>query len=321
MHVIIQQDLLDRSRAVFETSGLTMHGFALSDIDGMLACQRDTGAKAFIIGANQYPEHFFESIAPGSLIMRYGVGYNAVPVARCKERGVFVAYTPGTLDASVAEHTMGLIMDCARHIAHKHAEMKQNVWAGVSGIELEGKTLAVIGFGNIGKRLAKIAKHGFGMRITAYGRKPALSAEDASLTDVYTTDFKTAVDDAAVVALTMGVTDTNKGFIDASKLALMRNDAIFVNTARGVLVNEGDLYDALAAHRIACAGIDVFTTEPYVPVGGNDLRTLDNVVLTPHVGSNTDAANRRMAEACVRSVVAFGEGRMGGVVMVPEQRG
>lgn len=316
--IIIQSDLFARAHAVFEASGLSYTPIAYGDEKAMIDAQRSTGANVFIIGAERYSDAFYTSINAASLIIRFGVGYNAVPVALCRERGIRVAYTPGTLDASVAEHTIALMLACARHVAKKHREMRANEWKFESGIELAGKTLAVIGFGNIGRRTAAIAKYGFGMRIHAFGRSLSLAPEHHALADAYGTSWTDAVTDADIVSLHLAVTDDTRGFINKARIASLRKDAILVNTGRGALVNESDLYDALAAQRIASAGIDVFTEEPYKPVTGKDLRTLENVVLTPHVGSNTDAANRRMAEACVKSADAFMRGDIGGVTFIPE---
>ncbi|MEK6795910.1 MAG: NAD(P)-dependent oxidoreductase [Spirochaetota bacterium] len=318
--IIIQADLYDRAKAVFDASTLELTPVAYGNEKTMLDLAKAKGVRVFIIGAEKYSDDFYKSIDASSLIVRFGVGYNAVPIALCKERGTRVAFTPGTLDASVAEHTMALILACARHVAKKHAEMRENTWAFETGMELADKTIAVIGFGNIGRRVASIARNGFGMRIHAFDRMSALAPEHAPLADAYFSSWEEAVSEAHIVSLHLAVTDTTKKFLDSKRIDAMRSDAILINTGRGALVNEADLYDALAAKRIASAGIDVFTEEPYAPVPGKDFRTLSNIVLTPHLGSNTDAANRRMAEACVKSAKAFISADMGGVTLIPEMK-
>ncbi len=318
--VIIQQDVYERIRDVFDAAPLAYRVRPVSEPMAMAEDQRRSGASCFVIGAEKYPEEFYRSIDPDSLIIRYGVGYDHVPVALCRERGIRVAFTPGTLDQSVAEHAVGLMLACARSIPQQNREVKAGNWMNLPGRELAGGTAAVLGFGRIGRLVARMLKTAFGMRIVALDILPGLDADGMTAADRYTTDFAEAVAEADFVSLHMKVTDETRGFIDRTRLEMMLPKAFLVNTARGALVNEADLYDAVAGGRIAGAGLDVFVDEPYVPVSGKDLRTLSRVIMTAHCGSNTLQSNRKMAEACIRNAEAWYRKDYERLILVPEMR-
>ena len=162
-------------------------------------------------------------------------------------------------------------------------------------------------------------KNGFGMRVTAFDIFPELDKEFLPLTDRYTNDYFDAVGDADYISLHMNVSDTTRNFIDAGRISGMKPGACLINTARGALVNEDDLYDALAAGTLGGAALDVYTEEPYRPSARErDLRKLPNVVLTSHCGSNTRESNSRMAEACIANVQAWYGRDPGKLVLIPE---
>ncbi len=318
MQVIIQKDVYERGRLLFDPSGLAITVFDVSEEDKMIEHQKNTGTKCMIIGADKYSEGFYNAIAPDSLIVRFGVGYDAVPIEICKKRRILVAFTPGTLDQSVAEYAMALILASARRIPQADDKLKNGEWNEGPGIELCGKTLAILGFGKIGQHLAGVAKNGFGMKINALDIMPQLDARYHDLVDFYSSDFHSAVQDADFVSLHMRVTKETEGFINLFKLELMKKEAILINTARGKLVNEVDLFEALENKIIAGAALDVFNEEPYVPIEGKDLRTLPNIILTPHIASNTKATNEKMAQACINNVINFYKMNLKEVYLVPE---
>lgn len=317
--VIIQEDCYRRIADVFEAAPLEFRRVPVSRPEDMVEEQRESGAKVFIIGAERYPREFYESIMPDSLVIRYGVGYDHVPVELCKERGITVGYTPGTLDQSVAEHTVALMLACLRDIPRQDRTVREGQWPHPSGAEMTGKTVAILGFGRIGRRVADILKRAFDSRIVALDVFPSPHPQHASLMDRYTTDFDSAVEDADFVSLHMSVTEETRGFINSKRLGAMNGSAYLINTARGALVDEVDLYNALAQRVIAGAALDVFVDEPYEPVTPDtDLRTLPNAVLTAHVGSNTREANQRMAEICIRNAEAWYAGETDRLVLIPE---
>lgn len=308
MKVIIQKDLLKRSCNVFNAAskkyGIEFIETEVLDETEMLE-QHKNGADCLVIGAEVYSSEFYNSLKEGSAVIRYGVGYNAVPIEICKQRNIIVGYTPGTLADSVAEHTFALLLGVTRKIPELHQSMKNNLWRGLSGIELRGKIMAIIGYGQIGQTVAKIAKYGFGMKVFVLDIRE--SAND-NICDFYSQDFEEVVRDADVISLHLATTPSTIGFLNKERINMMKDGVLLINTARGELINEADLFDALKNRKIKAAGLDVFTQEPYKPTSGKDFRKLENVVLTPHCGSNTSEASSRMAELVVKNILAYYSG-------------
>lgn len=318
MKVIIQKDLYLRSYDVF-SSASEKYGIQFLQVDvldeaGMLK-QHIKGTKCFVIGAEVYSSEFYSSIQEGSSVIRYGVGYNAVPIDICKKRGIKVGYTPGTLTQSVAEHTFALLLGVARKITALHQSMTANVWQGMTGMELKNKTIAIIGFGQIGQSVAQIAKHGFSMKVSAFDIKEII---DNNLFDFYSSNFGEVVQNADIVSIHLSTLPETKEFINKERINLMKDGAIFINTSRGELVVEKDLYEALKTGKISAAGLDVFGKEPYAPDSDKDFRKLKNVVLTPHCGSNTTEANNRMADLVIKNILAYYSSTE--MILVPEMK-
>ena len=279
-------------------------------------------ARVVIVGVTPYSDELYDVLPAGGIISRFGVGHDSIDKARATAEGILVTNTPGVLDVAVAEHAIWLMGAVVRHVSTLDRGMKNDIWEPQTGSEVRGKSLLLAGFGGIGREVAKIAALGLGMRVTAFGRtsqdelpaKLSLSswAEVQSQFGIaaYTNDLDEAIAEADVVSVHLASTPETCHFFDSCRFGQMKPGVCFVNTARGAVVDEDALYEALAESRIAAAGIDVYTTEPYVPQSPErDLRKLPNVVLTPHVGSNSREANERMAHASLRNVVAALAGR------------
>lgn len=318
--LVLERLIYEKAKRTFDEVGTEREILDGPDWRRMLEFHDAEGIGAFIISHERFPDEFYRRLRKGSLLVRFGVGYDAVPVELCREFGILVANTPGTLDQSVAEHAMTLIAALTRHVLVLDADMKSGRWNPIVAEELSDKTLAIAGFGNIGRSLAKIAKFGFGMRIVAFDVDERIRDAFPSLFDRFTTSFEEAVGDADYVSINMNLNPSTAGFINAGRLKAFRRGAVLVNTSRGGVIDEAALYAALSDGTLSAAGLDVFAAEPYVPAGTCDLRRLPNVLLTPHVSSNTTAANRRMAESAIRSLKAFASGRLGEIPLVPELR-
>jgi D-3-phosphoglycerate dehydrogenase len=312
--------LHERAPETFDSSGMVKEILPWTEWPRMLDLQKSDGINSFVISHEPYPDDFYRGLKKGSLVIRYGVGYDAVPVDLCRELGILVANTPGTLDQSVAEHAATLMMTAARHVVSMDASVKSGSWNQVMAKEFKGQTLAVIGFGNIGRTLASIAKFGLGMRIVAFDINERIRSSFPDLFDEFTNSFEDAVSGADFVSLHMNLNPSTAGFINTTRLKHFKSDAILINTARGGVINEKDLYSALQKRSIACAALDVFENEPYVPLPGADLRTLKNVIMTPHVASHTVEANRRMAGSCIENAKNYKQGRLSELTLIPEQR-
>ena len=187
MKVIIQKDLFERGKNIFLKSELEFLIYDLTEEEKMIKTQGND-IRCLIIGPEKYSDSFYNSLNPGSLIIRFGVGYDNIPIEICKAMGIYVAYTPGTLNRSVAEHAMALILNCARMIPKADSLVRRGKWNINSGIELYEKRLAIIGLGNIGRETAKIAKYGFNMIINALDISAFLE-EQPDFVDFYSNDF------------------------------------------------------------------------------------------------------------------------------------
>ena len=280
------------------------------------------GARHAIVGPRPYRDRLYDALGPGSVLARFGVGYDGLDLDRATQSGILCTNTPGVLDQSVAELSMTFIAAAARQLVPLHQSMASGAWAPVGGTELAGKTLAIIGSGRIGAATARIAS-GFSMRVIGCRRTASETEAPPPGFDAITPDYRRAVADADFVCLLIPGSAANRHFINRERLALIPPRAWLINTARGSVVDEAALFDALSARQIAGAALDVFEREPYEPADASrDLRTLDNVLLVPHIGSNTADANRRMSERAVRNVELGAAGRTGEMDLVnPEVLG
>jgi glyoxylate reductase len=242
------------------------------------------------------------------IVANYGVGYDDIDVAACAARGVAVTNTPGVLDAATADLTMALLLAARRRVAEGDVFVRAGRWGTewvateLLGDEVSGATLGIVGLGRIGRAVARRAR-GFDMRILYTQRHRLPEAEERGLAAEYR-DLDDLVAEADIVTLHVPLSAETNRLIDARRLALMRPGACLVNAARGAIVDEPALVDALVAGRIR-AGLDVFVDEPRVP---SELLGLPNVVLTPHVGSATRATREAMTRVLVDNLLAAERG-------------
>ena len=257
-----------------------------------------------IRSATKLTAELLEGAVRLKVIGRAGVGVDNVDVDAATRRGIVVANAPESTVVSAAEHAIGLLVALARHIPQAHASLKQGRWerSSYGGIELEGKTLGVLGFGRIGQQVARRAV-GLGMRVVAYDpfvardRFRELGVERADSAD-------DVLGGADFLTLHLPLSEETRGFLDAGALAKMRPGARLVNAARGELVDEDALLDALRSGQLGGAALDVFSTEPYL----GPLLELDNVVVTPHLAASTEEAQDRAGVIVAEQVVAALEG-------------
>jgi D-3-phosphoglycerate dehydrogenase / 2-oxoglutarate reductase len=238
------------------------------------------------------------------VIGRAGVGIDNVDVAAATRRGIVVANAPESTVVSAAEHTIGLLVALARNIPQAHAALKDGRWerSRWGGVELADKTLGVLGFGRIGRQVARRAL-GLGMRVVGYD--PFVSTERFRELGAEHADEPGAVFAAAeFVTLHLPLTDETRGFLGPEALAAMRDGVRIVNAARGELIDEAALAQAVRSGKVAGAALDVFSAEPYT----GELLELDEVVVTPHLAASTDEAQDRAGVIIAEQVVAALEG-------------
>jgi D-3-phosphoglycerate dehydrogenase len=211
-------------------------------------------------------------------------------VAELNERGIKVHTIKGYGDTAVAEHTMALLFACARDIACMDREVRGGIWKPKEGMQLLGKTIGLIGLGGIGSEMARMCK-GIGMNVIAYSRtpKPELGIKQV--------DIVTLLKQSDVVSMHLTLGDETRGFLSAERIAMMKHGALLVNTARGALVDEQALIDALKSGIIRHAGLDVFHSEPLD--AKSPLAQLPNVTLTSHAAFRTIEASQTLLRRAI----------------------
>lgn len=255
------------------------------------------------------------------IIANVAVGYDNIDVPAATARGILVTNTPGVLTETTADFAFSLLMSAARRIPEAHAFVHSGEWKTwlidlLAGQDIFGATLGIFGMGRIGMAVARRA-HGFGMRILYCDAQAAPAAVQAELglERVSKVELLALAD---FVSLHVPLTPETRHFIGAPELALMKPTAVLINTARGPVVDEAALADALERRQIWAAGLDVFEQEPAVCA---KLLTLQNVVLAPHIASASVATRRRMSMMAAENAAAALEGRRPPNVLNPEVLG
>ena len=225
------------------------------------------------------------------VIARAGVGVDNVDIPAATKKGIIVMNAPGGNTISTCEQALALMLAVARNTCFAHSSLKANQWerSKFKGVELNSKTLGVIGFGRIGKEVAKRAI-AFGMKVLIYD--PFISREAVERLGAKTASLKSLIKDSDFITIHTSLTPQTKNLISAKEFSLMRPTAFIINCARGGIINEDDLYTALKSKKIAGAALDVFVNEPPL---GSKLLGLDNLVATPHLGASTEEAQVNVA--------------------------
>jgi glyoxylate reductase len=267
------------------------------------------GVEALAVVSETVDERALVLLPDLRLVANYGAGYDGIDVEACKSRGVAVTNTPGVLDAATADLAFGLILATRRRIVEADALVRSGKWESgwaegqMLGDDVSGATLGIVGLGRIGREVARRAL-AFDMRVLYTQRHRRDPADERSLGVEYRT-LDALLPEAEIVTLHVPLTEETHDLLDAEKLRLMRDGACLVNTARGQIVDEAALVEALLEGRI-CAGLDVFVHEPAVAV---ELLGLPNVVLTPHIGSATTKTREAMTRVLVDNILAAAAGR------------
>jgi D-3-phosphoglycerate dehydrogenase len=240
------------------------------------------------------------------VIGRAGVGLDNVNIQAATEKGIIVMNSPGGNIISTAEHTIALLFALARHVSPAHQSMQKGIWEKkkYTGVEINGKTLGVIGLGRVGLEVSRRAK-GIGMKVLAYD--PFISRDKAHAFGIELVDLKDIYSQAHFITIHTPLTNETRNMIDAKAISLMRDGVRIINCARGGIVDEKALYEALKSKKVAGAALDVFEKEP---LQDSPLLGLDNVVLTPHLAASTLEGQENVALEIAQEVLDALKGRI-----------
>ena len=235
-------------------------------------------AKGIIAGTETYSKEVLSKLPNLKVLSRLGIGMDNIDIKEAEKRGIKIYRTQTTPALAVAELALGLMIDLARKISYQNNTLKSGTWKKEMGNLLHGKTLGIVGMGVIGKTLVKLVK-GFDFNILAFD----LYQDKKFAKDHYVNycDFDTLLSESDIISIHLNLTDETNQLMNAARIGKMKPNSILINVSRGEIINEEALYMALKEKKIFGAGLDVFNKEPYSGV----LTTLDNVILTPHIGS------------------------------------
>jgi D-3-phosphoglycerate dehydrogenase len=268
------------------------------DEESLVQLCEKTQPVALIVRYGKIPARIMDASKKLRVISKHGVGIDTIDVEAATKRGIVVKAATGANAAAVAEHTWALILACAKSIAQLNARVHAGHWdkATHKSLELSNRTLGLIGVGAIGQRVAAVGA-AFGMRVIAYD--PFVSKIPAAVTIC---ELNTVLTESDVVSLHCPLTAENRKMINRETLALMRSGAILINTARGGLVDQEALLEAMQAGKLRAAGLDAFESEPLN--ASHIFSGIPNVILTPHIGGVTSDAYVSMGAAAARNVLA-----------------
>ncbi|WP_374038859.1 hydroxyacid dehydrogenase [Brevundimonas staleyi] len=305
--LIAGPDLPAATTALAAQRGLTLTPLkAYASPDEMIAAANAIQADAIVVRMGRITPEVIDGIPSLKVIAKNGVGVDGIDLAAASARGIPVLIAGGANAQSVAEHALALLMSVARSTAYLDARMRQGHWdkGTHTGYELRGKSLGVIGLGNIGRAFLDLLAP---FRMTVQLHDPFMADADMpeGVSRAESVDALLSASD--IVSLHCPLTDQTRGMISAQRLSRMKPHALLINTARGELIDQTALIDALQSGRIGGAGLDTFSPEP--PAADSLLWTLPNLVATPHIGANTHDAKARMGESVVQQIADYLESR------------
>ena len=304
---LLVQPIHDAGLQQLRRAGMSVRLASRADMPAVAA---EIGDAVAVITRNAGLDRAALDAAPRLRVVgNHGVGLDPVDVEHATRLGIPVVNTPGANAQSVAELAVALMLALLRQLPEADRATRQ----GQSGFryrarlrELSGKRVGIVGFGDIGRRTARLLRFGFGVELRVYSRS-ATAAELASLEARRCDTLEQLARESEIVSLHTRLTPSTRGLVDEAFLAAMRPDALLINTARGPLVDEAALLRALSQRRIAGAGLDVYAPED--TAAGADLLELDNVILTPHIGGSTEEALERTALRVAEQVLDVLAGR------------
>jgi len=270
-------------------------------------------ADGYIAGLDQIDSSVLEAADRLKVIARYGVGVDRVDVEAATRRGIVVTNTPGANSVAVAELTIALMLALGRHLCGANQATRSGEWPRYAGVGLRGKTAGLVGFGSIGREVASRLKS-FGCRILA--SDPCVSWEAGEAHGVQIVPLEDLLASSDFVSLHASLNPSTSGMVDHSFLRKMKRGAFVVNTARGELIDEEALCEALVKGHLRGAAVDCFRKEP--PAADHPFFRLPQMIVTPHTGSHTDEATNAMGWMSLEACLAVLRGERPAYVVNPE---
>lgn len=262
-------------------------------------CQVTEDADGIIVGVEEVDKEYIDAHPRLKAVVKFGVGTDNIDIEYCKQKNIFVGRTVGSNARSVAETAISFVIADSKNLYESLTNTKEHGWAKMTGYEIFGKTIGIIGFGAIGKEVAGMAK-GLGMKVLAYDAY-GIDEELAKNMNVEVAEVEDILTQSDFISLHTPLTNETKNYIALDEMKKMKNSAVLINTARGGIVNEADLYVALKEHMIKAAYFDVFTVEP--PKEDEPLLKLPNFYLTPHIASRSKEAEKKTADIATQIIM------------------
>ncbi len=257
----------------------------------------------YIAGLDFITKKVIDACSKLKVISRYGVGYDRVDIEAAKEKGIIVTNTPGANSEAVGELAFALLLSVARKIPYLDEQTRSGAWVRSTGVELKGKQLGIMGFGAIGKVVARCGQ-GFGMKVCTYD--PYIDQKYCADYHIEILSKEELLRRSHVISLHLPLTSKTKHMLDKNAFEIMRKGVIVINTSRGGIIDEKAAYDALKSGKAGGLGLDTFEFEPPVD---SPLFEFKNVVVTPHTGAHTKEATDNMANLAVENLIAVLSGR------------
>lgn len=297
----INADAINALKAAGYSPVLNPHGRKL-EFNDFVELVKD--AVGMIAGTEKITAELLDAAPKLRAISRYGVGTDSIDMDAARKKGIVVTTTDEAPSQAVAELALALILNLHRHVSLSDRTVRAERWDQTMGRSLFGKTLGIVGLGRIGRALVELT-HPFGVKVVAYDVRPNL--EFVKSHKIELVPLERLLSESDIVSIHAPSMKETHHMIGKKELGLMKRDAVIVNTARGSLIDEAALIEALEKKQIGGAALDAFEKEPYK----GELKRYDNVVLTPHVGSFTKEARIRMEKEAVENLIAALKGVSG----------
>ena len=304
IHLLVVTRLSRHHQVRIEAAGVHLH---MAEDDearrDVLSRHRDDIHAVMTIGTIGFSAEEMDTLPNLGLICAQGVGFEGIDVSAAHERGIVVTHGPGTNAETVADHTLGLMLACLRRIPQGDAGLRQGQWQAIrrGAPVLHGKTLGLLGMGNVARAIARRAHYGFDMPIVYFSRQPK-----TDLDWQHEFDPKRVAERADVLVSALPGGDGTRHLIDDALLGAMKSDSIVVNVGRGSVVDSDALARAVTDKRIAGAALDVFEHEPDVPQA---LRDEPRIIMTPHTGGLSPEALDATVDLVIQNLEAFRDGK------------